>query len=505
MKKLFLSVIVLATVISLCGCKPKMVLNADGTAKIDNSVLDDLIENGKFAKAKKIIAKELAMSNLSDSTKMAINFETEKMNRIALEFNQTDSTVLTYIKKYIPDVTDKQIREWKKSGALECKVIDGKTFYFKKAARNLFRIDTVAKKAFEKVEGPEQSLDKFLGRYLSGVVSAAKKPMPVTNPQTASYVEPVTMTLHFSMEVDPDAVPAGETVRVWLPYPRVTPKYNSVKLLSVSQPDYKQSPVSNMRSCLYMEKVSNGKDTLKFGYDITLTSYNQYFTFDPRDIKPYDVNSNFYKFYTSQRKHHVIFTDDIKALTASIVGKETNPYQKVLKIWSWINKHTVWAGARDYSTIPNIPEYVLANKHGDCGEVSLLFITMARCAGVPARWQSGWMLHPGDINLHDWAQVYYEGIGWVPVDQSFGFVTSNNPDVHNFYSKGLDAFRYIVNDDYGDRAPLYPAKIYPHSDEVDFQMGEVEWKGGNVYYTKWGSSMKVDYISPAFNPADTYK
>jgi hypothetical protein len=69
-----------------------------------------------------------------------------------------------------------------------------------------------------------------------------------------------------------------------------------------------------------------------------------------------------------------------------------------------------------------------------------------------------------------------------------------------FYSKGLDAFRYIVNDEYGDRAPLYPAKIYPHSDEVDFQMGEVEWKGGNVYYTKWGSSMKVDYISPCIQP-----
>ncbi|MFA6703822.1 MAG: hypothetical protein WCS05_03320, partial [Bacteroidales bacterium] len=76
MKKLFLSVIVLATVFSLCGCKPKMVLNADGTVKIDNSLLDNMIENGKFAKAKKIIAKELAMSNLSDSTKMAINFET---------------------------------------------------------------------------------------------------------------------------------------------------------------------------------------------------------------------------------------------------------------------------------------------------------------------------------------------------------------------------------------------------------------------------------------------
>ena len=73
-----------------------------------------------------------------------------------------------------------------------------------------------------------------------------------------------------------------------------------------------------------------------------------------------------------------------------------------------------------YSTIENIPEYVLDNHHGDCGQVSLLFITLCRCSGIPAHFQSGFMMHPGAWNLHDWAEIYLEGIGWVPVDQSFG-------------------------------------------------------------------------------------
>jgi transglutaminase-like putative cysteine protease len=119
---------------------------------------------------------------------------------------------------------------------------------------------------------------------------------------------------------------------------------------------------------------------------------------------------------------------------------------------------------------------------------------MARYAGIPARWQSGWMLHPGDINLHDWAEAYYEGIGWVPVDQSFGLIgDESNDDVYHYYTRGLDAYRYIVNDDYsGD---FYPAKIHPRSETVDFQRGEVEWKGENLYFGRWKYKMEVlEYI-----------
>ena len=152
-------------------------------------------------------------------------------------------------------------------------------------------------------------------------------------------------------------------------------------------------------------------------------------------------------------------------------------------------------------------QYVIDNKHGDCGQVGLLFITMARYAGIPAKWQSGWMLHPGDVNLHDWAEAYYEGIGWVPVDQSFGHVYDRaymkdaaneeegrkaaeaNDDVYHFYTRGLDAYRYIVNDDYsGD---FFPAKIHPRSETVDFQRGEVEWKGENLYFGRWKYKMEV--------------
>ena len=98
----------------------------------------------------------------------------------------------------------------------------------------------------------------------------------------------------------------------------------------------------------------------------------------------------------------------------------SNPYLLARKFFTYVNDNFPWASAREYSTLEDIPAYVLQEGHGDCGMVTLLLVTLCRCAGIPARWQSGFMMHPSGWNLHDWGEVYFEGVGWVPADQSFG-------------------------------------------------------------------------------------
>ena len=31
-------------------------------------------------------------------------------------------------------------------------------------------------------------------------------------------------------------------------------------------------------------------------------------------------------------------------------------------------------------------------------------------------WQSGWLLHPAHVGLHDWCEIYLAPYGWLPVD-----------------------------------------------------------------------------------------
>ena len=48
------------------------------------------------------------------------NWEDDLYQRLLTDFCMTESQVKDYIRKYIPDVTDEQMRQWEASKALEC-------------------------------------------------------------------------------------------------------------------------------------------------------------------------------------------------------------------------------------------------------------------------------------------------------------------------------------------------------------------------------------------------
>ena len=86
-----------------------------------------------------------------------------------------------------------------------------------------------------------------------------------------------------------------------------------------------------------------------------------------------------YKEYTAEREKHIVFSPRLRELAARSDSQVKRIRMlKAKRIFCWINDNFPWASAREYSTIENIPEYVLDNRHGDCGQVSLLFITLCR-------------------------------------------------------------------------------------------------------------------------------
>lgn len=477
MKKIFL-LLVIAFAISSCGQMAQQALS-------DESI-DALIEQGMYSNAEQLIKLKIASEKLTPKQVYDLNAKIDVMHRIRKDFSKDDTTVMAYIKKVIPDVTAEQIAHWESTGALECKVIDGVKKYFWNAPRNLFRIDEQAQKHWDVNGRQSNELDVFLGEHLPKVVEKASKK------KIENVVMPQDFKIKYTITVKANEVPDGEVIRVWLPYPMETERSGKIKLLSTTQPEYVISPDSYVHKSMYMEGIAQKDKEAVFGYELKYTAYNHWFNFEPEDVKPYDKESELYKKYTAQRQTHVIFTEDIKRITDSIIGNEQNPYLKARKIFDYIATTYPWASAREYSTIENIPQYVFDNNHGDCGQVGLTFITMARYAGIPAKWQSGWMLHPGDVNLHDWAEAYFEGIGWVPVDVSFGLTKNDNDKVYHYFLGGIDAYRYYVNDDYSGN--FFPAKTHLRSETVDFQRGEVEWKGENLYFGRWKYKMEVEYL-----------
>jgi hypothetical protein len=89
---------------------------------------------------------------------------------------------------------------------------------------------------------------------------------------------------------------------------------------------------------------------------------------------------------------------------------------------------------------------------------ALLFITLCRVSGINAKWQSGWFVTPYSASPHDWAQVYHEEKGWIPVVPSLGNEFKGNTLRGDFYFGSLDGFRMVANEDF--QVDLIPEKNF---------------------------------------------
>lgn len=422
-------------------------------------------------------------------SELSYDWESDLHQRLLVDFCKSESDIKEYIRRYIPNVTDSMIHLWENSGALEFMELDGKKLYFHNAGPNLFRVDSLCREIKKRKE--------HIGLSGSEKVNLNHLPKVITEVRSngINVVEPKRMKVTYTITVSPNVVPDGKVVRCWLPFPhRGIPRQTDIQLISASEDKYELAPDTAIHSTLYMEKLAEADKPIVFSETFEYTSSAEWHPLKPENIKPYDKSSDLYKVYTSEREKHVVFSKRMKDLAIELTGNETNPLLKARRIFQYINDNYPWASAREYSTIDNIPEYVLDNHKGDCGQVTLLFITLCRISGIPAHFQSGFMVHPGENNLHDWCEIYFEGPGWVPVDMSFGipiFAQENNDELYWFFLGGIDSWRMIVNQDYGKE--LHPAKKYPRSETVDFQRGEVEWEGGNLYFDKWDYCLDVEY------------
>ncbi len=180
--------------------------------------------------------------------------------------------------------------------------------------------------------------------------------------------------------------------------------------------------------------------------------------------------------YLGEQLPHIHVTPYLKAITAEIVGEETDPLKKARKIYDYITTHLMYSYVRSYFTIAELVDYAAAGWKGDCGIQALLFINMCRIAGVPARWQSGLYARPGDIGSHDWAMFYAEPYGWLFADCSFGGSAQRMgcEERRQFYFGNLDPYRLPACCQF--QADFLPPVHGLRHDPYDNQNGEVEYQ-----------------------------
>lgn len=120
--------------------------------------------------------------------------------------------------------------------------------------------------------------------------------------------------------------------------------------------------------------------------------------------------------------------DEVYELTESIVDGLENDYEKAVAI----REHLMKSGR--YTLSPSVPPedrdfvsyFLNSDRNGYCTYFASAMAVMARIADIPSRYAEGylmpskpnngsWFVLTGE-NAHAWAELYFEGIGWIPFD-----------------------------------------------------------------------------------------
>src|SRR3989338_928480 len=214
------------------------------------------------------------------------------------------------------------------------------------------------------------------------------------------------------------AAPDDSTdVRVWIPYP-VSNSEQDISNVRING-NFSQSGIYGEKEtgnlALYAEWTTPTKDraiTLTFdatARELVKKDFPAAEPATPAEIKEYLKSTAF------------IPTDGkVREIALSITNDKQTVREKARAVYQWVVENTT----RD----PNVKgcgtgevEKVLTKRSGKCADISSVFVSIARAAGVPAREVFGLRLGKKDeedmtSGHHCWSEFYVPGYGWVPAD-----------------------------------------------------------------------------------------
>lgn len=140
----------------------------------------------------------------------------------------------------------------------------------------------------------------------------------------------------------------------------------------------------------------------------------------------------------------------VRALALEVTSTAQNPYDKAKQLETYLTTTFRYTNEPDLSKGRSrdfVDRFLFEIQEGYCDYYSSAFVIMARTLGIPARWVKGYSsgmlpieeelagipieeIDPNQAGIytvrnadaHSWAELYFEGYGWMPFEPTAGFV-----------------------------------------------------------------------------------
>jgi len=122
--------------------------------------------------------------------------------------------------------------------------------------------------------------------------------------------------------------------------------------------------------------------------------------------------------------------ENVKSVANSIRSASRTPYEvaKSVAIWMADNEQIIYGKPAGLaSNVNKTPSEVLSTKKGDCIELSTLYASVCRAAGVPTRIVIAWAENKASPFGHVWTE-FYDCQKWIPVDMTDMIMYHSGPE-----------------------------------------------------------------------------
>lgn len=413
---------------------------------------------GDFDMARKVIESRLSSDTVPESLKKRLSLELEILERIPGQYPYDYQTALAMMKERFRDFREEELAELWQQDNCDWIYIRGQVHFHERFLENLLKTRAdYRNRDLQGEKGPDRNRELLQENVLRAKEEGCRR---------------IRIRLRTTIRLTEQGAKKclGQQIRVYLPLPVEYAQVQDYRLWNISPlPKMVAGPEYPQRTAVFETEYS-GKETFSAEFEFeNVTEYRQP---DPAAVLEQQPS-----FYTEEQLPHIRFTPYIRNLCREIVGEESNPLLKVRRIYDYITTHVRYSYVRHYSTFDSIPEYVGSSLKGDCGFQALLFITLCRAAGVPARWQSGLYATPEYVGSHDWAQYYVAPYGWLFADCSFGGSAFRQGDEERrvFYGANLDPYRIPQASEFQHGFCLPEGAL--RFDPYDNQVGEIICQG----------------------------
>ena len=218
-----------------------------------------LIDDGEFARAEQVLSA--LPQQEKDNYKIRIDSLRKIMQRTRGDFSINPAVGKQRIEQLVGrEVSPAEIERWKLDKYIEYRIIDSQEWWFRRGIGNFRLLNReLYAEANEKSRHDDYATTEK--HYHEAMLTKADR-----NGTRNWHHTDITMTI----EVDADAVPAGETLRVWMPMPFENLRQRNVQLVQSSHPATLSQ--GSVHHTAYMEaKAEAGKKTtfsIRYSYDV---------------------------------------------------------------------------------------------------------------------------------------------------------------------------------------------------------------------------------------------